>query len=207
MSAPRVVVVDTGMGNLRSVARALSRARAEPSISSRPDEVAAAERLVVPGQGHFGDCARAFGGELGGAVRAFVASGRPYLGICLGMQVLLGSSEEAEGAVGLGLVPGRVVRFADDMHDAAGARLKVPHMGWNEIDSAHPLLAGVRWVYFVHSFHCVPDDARVVAATSVHGIRFCAALAHENVFACQFHPEKSQRAGHLLLSRFVGTER
>jgi imidazole glycerol-phosphate synthase subunit HisH len=198
-----VLVVDTGMGNVRSVLRALERAGASPDHSRDPDRIAAAERLVVPGQGHFADCARAFDGGLGESVRAFLASGRPYLGICLGMQILFDASDEAPGMRGLGVFGGHVRRFASDLRDASGERLKVPHMGWSEVTSTHPFLAGAPWLYFVHSFHCVPSDPAIVAATADYGGPFCAAVARDNVFACQFHPEKSQHAGAALLSRFV----
>lgn len=204
-----VVVVDLGMGNLRSVARALERAGAAPRISDDADAIARAERLVVPGQGQFRDCARGLASGLGDAVRAFVATGRPYLGICLGMQALFETSEEAPGERGLGLFGGDVKRFPRDLRDArTGERLKVPHMGWAEIAlpgaAPHPLLAGERrWFYFVHSFVCVPEDPGVIAATADHGGPFCAAVARDNVFACQFHPEKSGAAGHEMLVRYV----
>jgi glutamine amidotransferase len=198
-----VLVVDTGMGNVRSVLRALERAGASPEHSRDVDRIAKAERLVVPGQGHFADCARAFDGALGESVRAFLASGRPYLGICLGMQILFESSEEAPGQRGLGFFRGHVRRFASDLSAPTGDRLKVPHMGWSEVTSAHPFLAGSPWLYFVHSYHCVPEDPSIVAATADYGGPFCAAVARGNVFACQFHPEKSQHAGAALLSRFV----
>lgn len=210
MSATReVVILDLGMGNLRSVARALERAGASARITADAESVATAPRLVVPGQGQFRDCARALSAPsgLGDAVRAFVASGRPYLGICLGMQALFGSSEEAPGCAGLSLFGGEVLRFAKDLRDhSTGERLKVPHMGWSEIQvtRAHPLLEGRdRWFYFVHSYVCVPGDPSVIAATADHGGDFCAAVARENVFACQFHPEKSGAAGHALLERYV----
>lgn len=207
--AREVVILDVGMGNMRSVARALERAGASPRITGDADAVAKAERLVVPGQGQFRDCASALSGGsgLGEAVRAFVASGRPYLGICLGMQALFASSEEAPGCAGLAVFGGEVRRFARDLRDPASqVPLKVPHMGWSEIRTtrAHSMLAGDdRWFYFVHSYVCVPDDASLVAATADHGGDFCAAIARENVFACQFHPEKSGAAGHALIERFL----
>lgn len=210
-SLPReVVVVDMGMGNLRSVARALERAGASAvRVTSDPEAIAGAPRLVVPGQGQFRECAAALAGGIGEAVRALVASGRPYLGICLGMQALFASSEEAPGCAGLGLFAGEVRRLGGDLVDrASGPRLKVPHMGWSELElraPVHPLFGsgGERWFYFVHSYVCVPADDAVVAATADHGGPFCAAVARENVFACQFHPEKSGSAGHALLARFV----
>lgn len=198
------LLVDTGMGNLRSVARALERAGARVEISGEPSRVRAADRLVVPGQGHFGDFARALAGELGEALRAHVAADRPYLGLCLGMQALFDSSEEAPGRAGLGIVPGRVVRFTNDLVDGEGRRLKVPHMGWNLVEGAHPLLPAQEYFYFVHSYYSVPDDPSWTVASSRYGLRFCAAVAKGALLACQFHPEKSQDAGARLLERWLG---
>lgn len=204
-----VVVVDLGMGNLRSVARALERAGASTRIADDAGVIARAERLVVPGQGHFRDCARALASGIGDAIRAFVATGRPYLGICLGMQALFATSEEAPGEPGLGLLPGAVRRFPRDLRDpSTGERSKVPHVGWAEIALAgaipHPLLVGAsRWFYFVHSYVCVPAEADLIVASADHGGPFCAAIARDNVFACQFHPEKSGAAGHEMLVRYV----
>ncbi|MEQ8461257.1 MAG: imidazole glycerol phosphate synthase subunit HisH [Sandaracinaceae bacterium] len=199
----RVVLVDTSMGNLRSVARALDRAGAEITLSADPEAVRGADRVVVPGQGHFRDCAKALAGGLGEALRAHVDAGRPYLGICLGMQILFERSEEAEDVAGLGLFPGAVRRFADDLVDTDGRALKVPHMGWNVVRGAHPLLDPEAWLYFVHSYHCVPADPSLTVGTAEYGAPFCAAIAKDNVFACQFHPEKSQRAGARVLERFL----
>ncbi|GAB5544772.1 MAG: imidazole glycerol phosphate synthase subunit HisH [Sandaracinaceae bacterium] len=199
----RVVLVDTSMGNLRSVARALDRAGAEVTLSADPEAVRGADRVVVPGQGHFRDCAKALAGGLGEALRAHVDAGRPYLGICLGMQILFERSEEAEDVAGLGLFPGAVRRFADDLVDSDGRALKVPHMGWNVVRGAHPLLDPEAWLYFVHSYHCVPADPSLTVGTAEYGAPFCAAIAKDNVFACQFHPEKSQRAGARVLERFL----
>lgn len=199
----RVLLVDTSMGNLRSVARALDRAGAEVTLSADPEAVRGADRVVVPGQGHFRDCAKALAGGLGEALRAHVDAGRPYLGICLGMQILFERSEEAEDVAGLGLFPGAVRRFADDLVDTDGRALKVPHMGWNVVRGAHPLLDPEAWLYFVHSYHCVPADPSLTVGTAEYGAPFCAAIAKDNVFACQFHPEKSQRAGARVLERFL----
>ncbi|HBQ16732.1 MAG TPA: imidazole glycerol phosphate synthase subunit HisH [Myxococcales bacterium] len=199
----RVLLVDTSMGNLRSVARALDRAGAEVTLSADPEAVRGADRVVVPGQGHFRDCAKALAGGLGEALRAHVDAGRPYLGICLGMQILFERSEEAEDVAGLGLFPGAVRRFADDLVDSDGRALKVPHMGWNVVRGAHPLLDPEAWLYFVHSYHCVPADPSLTVGTAEYGAPFCAAIAKDNVFACQFHPEKSQRAGARVLERFL----
>ncbi|MBX3276078.1 MAG: imidazole glycerol phosphate synthase subunit HisH [Sandaracinaceae bacterium] len=204
MSAPRVLVADTSMGNLRSVARALERAGAHVAVTDDPDALRAAPRLVVPGQGGFGECALAFSRGLGDAVREHIASGRPYLGICLGMQVLFEASAEAPGARGLGLFAGTVERLAAAPDpDDPRRRLKVPHMGWNEVEGRHPLLPEREWFYFVHSYACVPRDPALRVGETDYGQPICAAVARENVFACQFHPEKSQRAGARLLERFL----
>lgn len=210
MSAPRspadAVLVDTGSGNLRSVARALERAGATVEVSADPDRVRAADRLVVPGQGAFGDCARALESGLGEAIAEHIGRDRPYLGVCLGMQLLFESSEEAPGVRGLGVLRGTVRRFASDLvdPDEPGRRLKVPHMGWSEVEGAHALLPERGYFYFVHSYYCEPADASIEAGSADYGGRFCAAVARGALFACQFHPEKSQAAGARLLARFVG---
>lgn len=200
-----VLLVDTTMGNLRSVERALARAGGAVEVSSDPDRVRAADRVVVPGQGHFGAFRRALDGGLGDALVDHVKSGRPYLGICLGMQILFERSEEDAGAEGLGLFPGRVRRFAHDVPDpeAEGRRLKVPHMGWNQVEGFHPMLPSKEWFYFVHSYYCEPTDEGLVAGWCDYGVRFAAAVASDHVFACQFHPEKSQHAGARLLTKFL----
>ncbi len=204
MKPGRVAIVDLGLGNLHSVAKAFERAGATPALSADPDVLLKADRLVMPGQGAFRECAQALAGELGEAVLAWIGSGRPYLGICLGMQALFQSSEEAPGESGLGVFEGTVQRFPRDLSDQSGARLKVPHIGWNQIDSRHPVFEHREWYYFVHSYYCVPDDENVVAATADYGIEFCAAVARDNVLACQFHPEKSQHAGERLIGHFLG---
>jgi glutamine amidotransferase len=210
----RVVVCDVGVGNLRSVERALLEAgrerRAEVEVSREPDRVRTADRLVMPGQGGFGDCARALQGELGEAVREHLRAERPYLGICLGLQVLFEGSEEAPGCAGLGVLKGRVERLPGGIEPASGAPLKIPHMGWNLAEPApgnRGLLAegAPHHFYFVHSFAVVPADARVVASTTEYGTSFVSAVAYGNVFACQFHPEKSQGAGLSLLERFLAS--
>lgn len=202
-SARIVTILDLGLGNLHSVARAFERAGAVPTITSDPDVVRRADRVVVPGQGAIRQCSIALAGGLGDAVRASIDSGTPYLGICLGMQCLFESSEEAPGVSGMGLYRGTVKRFAHDLVDDEGHRLKVPHMGWNQVATKHPYLDDGGYYYFVHSFHCVPDDASLVVATTDYGGPFCSAIAKDNVFACQFHPEKSHRLGAKLIERYL----
>ncbi len=199
---PRVTVVDVGMGNLASVARALERAGAEAVVSSVPASVEAAERLVFPGQGAFRDCAAALGGPLGPALRAYLARGRPFLGICLGMQVLFDESDEGGRFAGLGALPGRVERIV------ARPGEKVPHMGWNAVHAAAgaaPALApeGERF-YFVHSYRVVPASRTVVALDCDYGVGgVVAAVRQGPILACQFHPEKSQAAGLAFLRRWL----
>jgi glutamine amidotransferase len=174
------------------------------------DRVRSADRLVMPGQGGFGDCARALRGDLGAAVRAHLDAERPYLGICLGLQVLFESSQEADGAPGLGVLRGHVARLRGGVDPQSGAPLKIPHIGWNVAEPAahgRGLLAEGpgQHFYFVHSFVVVPDEPGIVAATTEYGERFVSAIAYGNVFACQFHPEKSQQAGLALLERFLAS--
>jgi glutamine amidotransferase len=201
----RVAILDTGSGNLRSVAKALAKVGGEPVITSDPDVVRSADRLVVPGQGAFGEFARAMHERgLEQSVREVIASGRPFLGICLGLQVLFDESEEQGPVSGLGLLSGHVVKFRPD-----DRTLKVPHMGWNDVARAHhdePLLAGIpdgSFFYFVHSYYVVPNDDDIVALHTDFGVRFAAAVRKDNLFACQFHPEKSQAVGLRLLANFV----
>jgi glutamine amidotransferase len=207
----RIVVCDVGLGNLRSVERALLEAgrgrQLTVEIASDPGKIRAADRLVMPGQGAFRDCARALGGELGDAVRAHIDSGRPYLGLCLGLQVLFASSSEAPSEKGLGIFPGEVVRLSGGVDPMTNTPLKIPHMGWNvaEPTGNRGLLAGAEHFYFVHSYVVAPTDAGVVASTTEYGQKFVSAVARDNVFACQFHPEKSQAAGLALLERFLAS--
>jgi glutamine amidotransferase len=203
MVAGMIALVDYGMGNLRSVEKALTRVGGDVRIVSTPGEVAGAEALVLPGVGAFGDCMRNLEADgLDGAVREFVASGRPFLGICLGLQMLFESGEESPGVAGLGLLPGSVPRF-----EVTG--LKVPHMGWNRIRTRRPgcpLLDGVAdgsYVYFVHSYYCRPSDKSVVCGTTDYGLEFCSMVWRGNVYATQFHPEKSQGVGLRMLENFV----
>lgn len=203
-----IAIVDTGSGNLRSVAKALAHVGGAPTITSDPELVRRADRVVVPGQGAFGAFVRGMHDRgLEDALREVIASGRPFLGICLGLQVLFEESEEQGPVPGLGLLPGRVLRFRP-----SSAACKVPHMGWNQVKHAgagpDPLLAGIpdgTWFYFVHSYYAAPDRPADVALTCEYDVAFAAAVRRDNVFACQFHPEKSQAAGLRLLANFVGS--
>ena len=203
MTSKTVTIVDLGTGNLRSVARAVERAGGSATITADPDAVRRSPVVIVPGQGAFRDSAEALERGFGDALLEAVKSGKPYLGLCIGMQLLFDGSEESPGAAGLGVFKGTVQRFARDLQDSEGARLKVPHMGWNEVESSHALLPARGWFYFVHSYHCVPDDSSLTVATADYGGKFCTAVARDNVFACQFHPEKSQDEGRLFLERFL----
>jgi glutamine amidotransferase len=202
-----IVVADLGSGNLRSVEKALAAVGCGAVVTADADAVARADRLVVPGQGAFGACAAGLdraGGALREAVREVIQRGRPFLGICIGMQLLFERSEENPEARGLAILPGHVRRFADR------PGLKIPHMGWNATrrgPAAAAALGGAvpdgTFFYFVHSYYPAPERAEDVALTSEHGEPFCAAVARDNVFACQFHPEKSQAAGLALLRSFA----
>ncbi len=206
-----IAVVDAGLGNLRSVVRALERAGApDVRVVDSAAGIAEASRVVVPGQGAFGEAANVLQADqpLGAAVLAAIRAGKPYLGICLGLQILFESSEESPGRPGLGLYSGRVRRLPPEA-DSDGRALKIPHIGWSRIAvrGFHPLFelpSGNDWFYFVHSFHAVPVDNGLVAAVSAFGeTPLTAAVARDNVAAVQFHPEKSQRAGEELLRAFV----
>jgi glutamine amidotransferase len=195
-----IAIVDVCSGNLRSVERALAHVGGDVVVTRDPDVVQRADRIVVPGQGAFAMFMRGLAERgLGEALRAKISSGAPYLGICLGMQVLFDHSEEGDVA-GLGVFAGDVVRF-----QPTDPTLKVPHMGWNDVALKQPTpgLADGDFVYFVHSYHCVPRDPALVAVEATHGVTFCAAVQRDNVFACQFHPEKSQAVGLGLLRTFV----
>lgn len=202
-----IAVIDTGSGNLRSVEKALAKVGGRPVITSDPDVIRHAERVVVPGQGAFGEFARAFRErQLEPALREVIAAGRPFLGICLGLQVLFDESEEQGPVSGLGLLRGQVVKFRP-----SSPSLKVPHMGWNRVHHrdahrADPVLSRIAdgtHMYFVHSYYVVPEDPEIVALTCDYGVPFAAAVRRDNLVACQFHPEKSQAAGLQLLAGFV----
>lgn len=205
-----IAIVDYGMGNLRSVAKAVEHVAPDQRVvvTADPAAVAAAERVIVPGQGAMPDCMRELAERGLTAAVTRAAHEKPFLGICIGLQMLFEHSEEGDVA-GLGLFAGRVRRFsAPALHDENGAPLKVPHMGWNEVwqARAHPLWAGITdgsRFYFVHSYYVDPAAAEVVAGATHYGIRFTSAVARDNIFAVQFHPEKSATAGLTLLANFV----
>jgi glutamine amidotransferase len=199
-----IAVVDVCSGNLRSVERAIAKVGGDVVVTRDAAVVRRADKIVVPGQGAFGVFMRGLVERgLGDAVREAIASGRPYLGICLGMQVLFESSEEQGPCPGLGVVPGHVVRIAPP-----DPQIKVPHIGWNRVvqHRPDPMLAGVAdgaHMYFDHSYHAVPSDRALIALEADHGIPLTAAIRRDNLFACQFHPEKSQSVGLHLLRNFV----
>jgi glutamine amidotransferase len=204
-----IAVVDYGMGNLRSVAQAVSYVAKDKqvTITSDPDEILGASHVVFPGQGAMPDCVRELDARnLRGAVLQ-AADSKPFLGICIGLQLLFEHSDEGN-TPGLGLFRGRVCRFASNMHDEQGAKLKVPHMGWNQVrqTTTHPLWNGIDQdarFYYVHSYYVQPAEASLTAGSSEYPQRFTSAVARDNIFAVQFHPEKSQHAGLKLLENFI----
>jgi len=201
-----IAVVDYGMGNLRSVAKALERVGAAPELARSPEKVRSAEKIVLPGVGAFEKAmANLASTGLDAAVKEAVAAGKPFLGICLGLQLLFERSREDGDHEGLGILPGEVVRFESD---PARPELKIPHMGWNgvEYESPAPHFEGIpsgTYFYFVHSYYVAPADASVCAGETEYLCRFTSAVWAENVFACQFHPEKSRRWGLRLLENFA----
>ncbi len=198
-----IAIVDYGVGNLRSAEKAVAHAGYPAVVTSDADRIAAAPAVVLPGQGAFGTCmANLRAAGLVDPVLAAIRSGRPFLGICVGMQLLFEASEESPGVAGLGVFGGRVVRFPRD------PERKVPHMGWNQLHVVRrpPALAGIdegAYVYFVHSYYPVPSDPAVVATTTSYGVEFVSSVARDNVYAGVFHPEKSQQVGLRLLANFV----
>lgn len=206
-----VAVVDYGMGNLRSVAKAIEHAAPAGMtvrVTENPDDLATADRIVFPGQGAARDCMLELGKrELRDALIE-AARSKPFLGICMGMQVLMGHSEENGGTNCLGMFPGDVRFFGHDLKGPAGEKLKIPHMGWNGVQQVrpHPIWEGIpdgERFYFVHSYHVVPTEADLALGTTDYGMRFVSAIARDNVAAVQFHPEKSAEAGLRLLGNFL----
>ncbi len=220
ISSKTVAVVDYGMGNLRSVSQAVQHVAQgsgfDVVITSKPEDVMNAGRIVLPGQGAIADCMRELleSGLMESVLHA--AANKPLFGVCVGMQMLLTHSAEGErgdggmGTAGLDLIPGEVLKFdLAGQIQADGSRYKVPQMGWNQVSQsvpAHPLWAGVpddSYFYFVHSFYARPSDARHTAGTAEFGGHFCAAIARDNIFATQFHPEKSAEQGLALYRNFL----
>jgi len=206
-----VAVVDYGMGNLRSVSQAVAHVARDTDlkviVTANPEEVYAAARVVLPGQGAMRDCMRELAESGLKEAVLHAAATKPLFGVCVGMQMLLDHSEEQD-TPGLGVLPGRVQRFRlEGRLQPDGSRFKVPQMGWNRVyQRPHALWSGVpdgAWFYFVHSYHAVPADARHVAGETEYGLRFTSALARDNIFATQFHPEKSAAHGLLLYRNFL----
>lgn len=212
MTTLDIAVVDYGMGNLRSVSKALEHVAPGKTVlvTSDPDDIARADRVVFPGQGAMPDCMRELDakGLRSAVLRA--ATNKPFLGICIGLQMLFEHSEEGDAA-GLGVFKGNVKRFSiDGLTDAQGNRLKVPHMGWNQVyqseGQSHAMWQGIEngaRFYYVHSYYVQPDDAAMIAGYSNYPDQFTCAVARDNLFAVQFHPEKSADAGLKLLSNFI----
>jgi len=200
-----IAIVDYGMGNLRSVEKGVARCGAEVRVTSAPEEIRAARGVVLPGVGAFGACMENLTSRgLVETIRTVIDEGTPFLGICLGLQLLFEESEEFGPVRGLGILPGRVVRFRGADVDG----LKIPQMGWNQLSIRRsvPELSGIpqgAYVYFVHSYYVVPTDASLTVASTRYGVEFAAAVGWKNVFACQFHPEKSQAIGLRILENFV----
>ena len=198
----KIVIVNYGSGNLRSVQKGFERVGATAEISDNPQAVSNATHIVVPGVGAFSECMKNLEHlRLLEPIQEGIQAGKPYLGICLGLQILFSASQEFGAAPGLNLIAGKVVRFPK-------GRLKVPHMGWNQIKIGqnNPLFDGIpdhSFFYFVHSYYGQPEESDWIAAATDHGIPFPSAVAHDNLFACQFHPEKSQSMGLRLLSNFT----
>jgi glutamine amidotransferase len=203
-----ITIIDYEMGNLRSVEKAFEKLGFEARVSSNPDDLLTTNKIVLPGVGAFKDCINNLrkGGFVAPLLR-HVEAGKPLLGICVGMQMLFDESEEFGRHKGLGLIPGKVVRFPAGMVEG-GERLKVPHMGWNtiQIKQASPIFSETvdgSYVYFVHSYYCAADNQNDVAASCRYGdIEFCAAVWRNNLMATQFHPEKSQDVGLNIFKSF-----
>ena len=206
-----IAIIDYGMGNLHSIAKALEHVAGKERVivSSQHQQILAADRVVFPGVGAIRDCMAELRRSGLDEVVVQAAAAKPLLGVCLGMQALLDLSEENQEIECLGIIPGKVLRFPGDLQDGAGgSRLKIPHMGWNQVhqQDGHTLwrdIPDASRFYFVHSYYAAPERMEDIAAITPYGIDFASVLAHGNIFAVQFHPEKSQHAGLQLLSNFV----
>ena len=200
-----IAIVDYGMGNLRSVNKAFESQGLKSTITKEPDIIRNCSGLVLPGVGAFGDCISNLKNyDLFDLILEYIDSGKPYMGICLGYQILFESSEESPDSKGLGFIKGKVIKFDFNKKLA----LKVPHMGWNQINikKQSGLLEGIAdksWFYFVHSYYPVPVDGGIAVITTDYGVEFTAAIEKDNVFACQFHPEKSSDTGLKIIRNFA----
>lgn len=198
-----IAIIDYGMGNLRSVSKALEKLGAQVAVTQEPEAIRSADKIILPGVGAFGDAmCELRKRNLIKPIKETVEKGKPFLGICLGLQLLFKTSEENPGTPGLGIFPGTVVRFPDN------SGLKVPHMGWNQVklSGKSGLLEGVQdssYFYFVHSYFAKPNEADLVQGSSEYGVMFPAIIGKNNVWATQFHPEKSQEEGLKILGNFV----
>jgi glutamine amidotransferase len=200
---PKIVIIDYGMGNLRSVQKGFERFGFEAKITKEPNELKEAEAIVLPGVGAFRDCIKNL--DQLGLIEALIQSiedGKPYLGICLGLQILFSESEEFGLQKGLDLIKGKVVKFKSDLNH------KVPHMGWNTVEVLRdiPILHGIKsgdFFYFVHSYYVIPEDESCISTVTEYGIRFASSITKDNIFATQFHPEKSQQKGLQILENFA----
>lgn len=214
----QIAIIDYGMGNIRSVLGGFKRVGCNALVTRDPDLIMESTHIVLPGVGAFRDCMenlKNYG--LIEPLKEAIEGGKPFLGICLGLQVLFEESEEFGRSEGIGLIKGKVIPFRKDMTEEIEDRrwgkkyrlpLKVPHMGWNSIKKVrpHPVLEGISdgsYFYFLHSYYVVPEDGEVVVATTSYGVDFVSAVASRNIFACQFHPEKSQKVGLRVLKNFV----
>ena len=200
-----ICIIDYGMGNLRSVQKAFEKLGVVAEITSDPDKVRQADKVVLPGVGAFGACmANMRNLSMDEVVKEVIAQGKPFLGICLGLQMLFDVGEEMGEWPGLGILPGRVLPFRDVIKDPT---LKVPHMGWNSLKlRPSRLFEGIEdgaFVYFVHSYYPAPTDESVISAESDYGLTFCAAVQKDNLYATQFHPEKSGAVGLKMLENFA----
>ncbi len=204
-----IAIIDYGMGNLRSVQKAFERIGHSAVVTRDKKIINDADKIVLPGVGAFPDCMKNLA-DLGliEPIIKGVEAGKPFLGICLGLQLLFTESEEFGTHKGLDIIKGRVIRFPEGL-SSNGTRLKIPHMGWNEIrmKKKTPVLDGIpegSYLYFVHSYYVVPQDKDIIATTTYYGVEFVSSIWKDNIFACQFHPEKSQQAGLKILVNFGG---
>jgi imidazole glycerol-phosphate synthase subunit HisH len=207
----KITVIDYGSGNLRSVAKALESVGGQVTVSQKPEAILQADRVLLPGVGAFADCYRNL--QESGLLEptlSHIEAGKPFLGICVGMQLLFSEGHEFGIHKGMDLIGGHVGGFKTNMADPdqPGMNLKVPHMGWNRVvqQQAHPLWAGIEdssHFYFVHSFYAQPKNPQLIAGSSSYGLEFTSAIAKENIFATQFHPEKSQKNGLTFLKNFI----